>query len=34
MLICSAPSACVMPERTPGRSGTCTRTRWRAPTSW
>ncbi len=26
MLICSAPSAWVIPERTPGRSGTCTRT--------
>src|SRR6187200_735397 len=33
MLICSAPSAWVIPERTPGRSGTCTRTRWSAPTS-
>jgi len=30
MLMPSAPSACVMPDSTPGRSGTCTRTRYRS----
>src|SRR5262249_10350087 len=31
MLIRSAPSACVIPASTPGRSGTCTRRRCNAP---
>ena len=33
MLIRSAPSACVIPASTPGRSGTCTRSRWSSPGS-
>ena len=33
MFIRSAPSACVMPARTPGRSGTETVTRWSSPGS-
>ena len=33
MLIRSAPSACVIPASTPGRSGTCTRSRCSAPGS-